>query len=1767
MAADAACAADAADIIVHALVHSPSSPTNLAHAAGALADAPLAATTAVAARAAAAPKAAAAAKLLTNLASAPLAAASLFSSVASLVGPPGSAAYGAANASLDAAAAAATAAGTPTVAIQWGAWSDLGMVAHSDAVGRAMRRAGLAPLAPAAGLSALDAAAVDAASPVVAALAADWPAFRASGRGVATLAGKSFFDELCGGVKKQEVAAVATTATPAETHPLPTLPPTLDAPSSSADTTAASAVAAALAAVLGGAPPPASFPLAAAGIDSLAAVELRDELSASLGIPLPATLAFDAPTVGALTARVADELRRRGKGGGEGVHIAPAVPTPPPPPPRSPTTAATIAITAHYSRLAPPDVDTARLAPLERWDADAGPPRGHARTAGARWSRWLPHAAAFDGAAFRVPHAEAVRLDPQQRLMLEAGAAVLATWGGGGDTPSSTPPTAVAACLSFWDYASILSASHPTPDPGDAYAATGKCLSVAAGRLAYTFDLAGAALAVDTACSSSLVAAALLARDLRALSSRRAVLTATLLSLDPAIVSGLGAAAMLALDGRVKALDAAANGYGRGEGVVALGLEAVDMATPTPSSSLILAAIAVNQDGRSASLTAPSGVAQEAVLRAGAEAAHTHTLSALEMHGTGTPLGDPIELGAAVRVHGGGSASPLALAASKTASGHVEPAAGGVALLGAWRRLATGDAAPLHHLTTPSPHVVTALDAGAASVPRARAPTPGGSAVGVSTFAFQGTNAHAVVVAGTAAGLPTPPHRHWRHARVWFAPAAARLAARMLHGATFAADLAAAPLAYLWQHVVKGRPLLPGAAMLEAAVAAVAVTGDGSGATVTHAAIVSPLLLPVGEAAPGLTTSIDGDGGITLTAGGVTLLTALAARVAVVSSTQSRSRRRLRRFGSRSSPPAASTAALAPPASTHHASGYCVHPAHLDAAIHLGALRSTDAGSRVAVPTAAGAVVAPAPAFDGSSVPWTVGGAPVSIGGRVHADYSMHGGVRVGGLVSTPLKGKSDANAAPPLAIYTEDWQVACVPARRGPPRRRRRRVATQVAAVGGALAVARAVASTHALPPLVDDDGGQSSGPTGCLDTFTASAYRGSAACAALEPGVRVAESGAPAARHSRVVRTARGPPASSPPLGTYLIIGGTGGLGSLAAAWLAGGGRAHTICVGRRATAPPQHDGVVAAADASTAADAAWLADLVHTSAHAPRGLLLASGALADGAARGVRPAAARAAAAPKIATTVALCRLTTPSPLHTFTAYTSASAVAGNPGQTAYGGANGALAALARSARSAGVPASDAGWGPWTGVGMAAAAQGLLRRLAAGGLASLAPAHGLAALAAVVSSAIGGVLVGRFAWRQLLSVRGRGTDGRFDEFEVVESKQEEKEVAVVPTTPPTEAVPPTITATSLLPTVLSALRTVVGADVPPDAPLTDAGVDSLGALALRDALAAAVGGAPLPATLAFDFPTAAALTFELERRVGGGRKKAEDVAAAAVPLPPPRSAITSPPPTTTTIAIVGAGCAFPAASTPTAFWHAAVTAASPAAPIPLDRWDADTLFSADAAPRRAYARLAATLPGFDAIDAAWCRLGPGDAAALDPACRRLLEMAATARADAVTRGAVSITDRATATYVGCMFYDAADVARHGYGVPSGGAVVTGVGAPYLAGRSAFHFDAGGGCVGIDTACSSSLVAVHEGRQGECGGEKERRETHAPVVCPSNKPPPHPPLPSHPHPPSARRPGCRRQRNPLGRHHGRHLRLAGSVPQLAVPHVRRGGRRVWAW
>ena len=253
----------------------------------------------------------------------------------------------------------------------------------------------------------------------------------------------------------------------------------------------------------------------------------------------------------------------------------------------------------------------------------------------------------------------------------------------------------------------------------NAYYATGAHLSVASGRLSYTFGFKGPAMTVDTACSSSLVTTHLAARGLERGECEAAGSVGVNLTLVHSWTRACLRAGMLSEEGRCKTLDAFANGYVRAEavGAVMLALATADEPSSAWQALALLAGSAVNQDGRSSSLTAPNGPSQQEVVRA-ALAAGKHgawEVANLQMHGTGTSLGDPIEVGAAAAVLlkpsgnssscGGGSSPPmrpvpLVLTAAKSFMGHAEPAAGVVGLTRLALALGEAFLDPVLHLTS-----------------------------------------------------------------------------------------------------------------------------------------------------------------------------------------------------------------------------------------------------------------------------------------------------------------------------------------------------------------------------------------------------------------------------------------------------------------------------------------------------------------------------------------------------------------------------------------------------------------------------------------------------------------------------------------------------------------------------------------------------------------------------------------------------------------------------------------------------------------------------------------------------------------------------------------------------------------------------------------------------------------------------------------------------------------------------------------------------------
>ena len=367
-----------------------------------------------------------------------------------------------------------------------------------------------------------------------------------------------------------------------------------------------------------------------------------------------------------------------------------------------------------------------------------------------QWGAFLEEVEEFDAEFFQIAPVEVEFLDPQHRLLLETCWEALENAGLAPERLRGSR-TGVYGGISSGDYREVAAAST-ADDAGGLYLLTGNALSTAVGRVAFTLGFRGPAIAVDTACSSSLVAVHQAAAGLQSGDADLALAGGVNLILTPGLTRILNDAGMLAADGRCKTFDAAADGYVRGEGCGVVVLKRLSDARADGHRILgVLAGSAVNQDGASAGLTVPSGPAQArvieaALVRAGIPPA---AVDYLEAHGTGTRLGDPIEVQAAASVYGRNRPAerPLLLGSVKTNMGHLEAAAGVAGLIKVLLSLEAG-VIPRHlHFRNPSPAIPwDRLPVRVVSEPT---PWPAGSdrprRAAVSSFGFSGTNAHVIV--------------------------------------------------------------------------------------------------------------------------------------------------------------------------------------------------------------------------------------------------------------------------------------------------------------------------------------------------------------------------------------------------------------------------------------------------------------------------------------------------------------------------------------------------------------------------------------------------------------------------------------------------------------------------------------------------------------------------------------------------------------------------------------------------------------------------------------------------------------------------------------------------------------------------------------------------------------------------------------------------------------------------------------------------------------
>ncbi|MFE6738012.1 SDR family NAD(P)-dependent oxidoreductase [Streptomyces tubercidicus] len=355
--------------------------------------------------------------------------------------------------------------------------------------------------------------------------------------------------------------------------------------------------------------------------------------------------------------------------------------------------------------------------------------------------------AAFDADFFGLSAREAAAADPQQRFMLEVAWEALEH---AGIPPRSVTGsrTGVFVGASVSDYGNLQMGDLATVN---AWSGAGSALSVIANRISYTLGLRGPSLVVDTACSSSLVAVHQAVQSLRAGESELALAGGVNLLLSPAVTVNFEEAGVMAADGRCKTFSADADGYGRGEGCGLVVLKRLSAAQRDGDRVLaVIKGSAVNQDGASNGLLAPDPQAQEDLLRTALAAAALvpEDIDYIEAHGTGTALGDPIEVGAisTVLLEKSDRSQDLLLGSVKTNIGHLEAAAGIAGLIKVVLSLVGEELPPSLNFQRPNPlipfdrlplRVVTQATPWARGERARRA--------GVSGFGFGGTNAHIVL--------------------------------------------------------------------------------------------------------------------------------------------------------------------------------------------------------------------------------------------------------------------------------------------------------------------------------------------------------------------------------------------------------------------------------------------------------------------------------------------------------------------------------------------------------------------------------------------------------------------------------------------------------------------------------------------------------------------------------------------------------------------------------------------------------------------------------------------------------------------------------------------------------------------------------------------------------------------------------------------------------------------------------------------------------------
>ena len=393
-------------------------------------------------------------------------------------------------------------------------------------------------------------------------------------------------------------------------------------------------------------------------------------------------------------------------------------------------------------------VDAVGEVPPSRWAIDRyfDPDPDRPGKMSTRYGAFLEDPAQFDADFFGISPREAVSLDPQHRLALEVAWEAIEN-AGYNPLKLAGSPSGVFLAAGNGDYGRMV---FGRLDRIDAYSSLGNVFSVMSGRISYLLGLHGPSLVVDTACSGSLVALHLACQSLRARECDFALAGGVNLILSPELHVNFSKARMMSPEGKCRSFDARADGYVRGEGCGIVVLKRLSDAMADGDRILaVIHSSAVNQDGHSSGVTAPNGAAQEALIRKALADAEIRPdeIDYVETHGTGTPLGDPIEARALAATVGSGrtTANPLIVGAVKTNVGHLEAAAGIAGLIKVVLALGHEQIPPNLHFEQLNPYIEWGSAVQVADKTRSWARGARRRLAGVSSFGFSGTNAHVVV--------------------------------------------------------------------------------------------------------------------------------------------------------------------------------------------------------------------------------------------------------------------------------------------------------------------------------------------------------------------------------------------------------------------------------------------------------------------------------------------------------------------------------------------------------------------------------------------------------------------------------------------------------------------------------------------------------------------------------------------------------------------------------------------------------------------------------------------------------------------------------------------------------------------------------------------------------------------------------------------------------------------------------------------------------------